>query len=120
MLFRSLLCFAGSRVTPPTLAPVIYGAVIPGFAHAAATLTGPPDGAGCGRRLLPPLLFSACRSGAFRRRLFRLQRQVRRRAGLGLHVAPDGRGFAQEGRGAFAPPRDALPPQGGPRAARLD
>src|SRR2546426_12032810 len=102
MLFRSLLCFAGSRVTPPTLAPVIYGAVIPGFAHAAATLTGPPDGAGCGRRLAPPLLFSAGRGGAFGRRLFRRQRQGQRLADLDLPFSQDVAGFAKELPGGFA------------------
>src|SRR3989442_1912812 len=117
MLFRSLLCFAGSRVTPPTLAPVIYGAVIPGFAHAAATLTGPPDGAGCGRRLLPPLLFSACRSGAFGRRLFRRQRQVQRLAGLDLHFSQDVAGFAKELPGGFAPLPPRVPPTREPKTA---
>src|SRR2546428_811839 len=113
MLFRSLLCFAGSRVTPPTLAPVIYGAVFPGFAH-------PPDGAGCGRRLLPPLLFSAGRGGAFGRRLFRRQRQVQRLADLDLHFAQDVAVFAKELPGVFAPLPDALPPKREPRAALLE
>src|SRR2546428_12412018 len=104
MLFRSLLCFAGSRVTPPTLAPVIYGAVIPGFAHAAATLTGPPDGAGCGRRLAPPLLFSAGRGGAFGHRLFRRQRQGQRLAGPHLPLAAGVAGFAEGPPGGFSAP----------------